>query len=195
MATVFIPTLLQAAAGGVSRVEVPGSTVRQIIAGLDRVHPGMEAHLVEGGRLRTNISVAVDGEVSPLGLLEPVSPESEVHFVTAISGGRVGLAAAAFLLACSMAAAQSRPVIMDDSAFYEHMPKGTILAANRGGEWLYNNTALTMRSQAYLHARTTIPEAGAYHLFVRSQGADRSSFRVTLGDRQTKESFGCGPLQ
>ena len=195
MATVFIPTLLQAAVGGVCRVEVPGSTVRQIIEGLDRLHPGMQAHLVEAGRLRTNVSVAIDGEVSPLGLLEPVGPESEVHFVTAISGGRTAVTIAALLMACTLAVAQSRPVIVDDSAFYEHMPKGTILASNRGGDWLYNNTALTMRSQAYLHARTTIPEAGTYHLFVRSQGTDRSSFRVTVGDRQSRESFGRGPLQ
>ena len=29
----------------------------------------------------------MDGEVAPLGLLERVSPSSEVHFVAAISGG------------------------------------------------------------------------------------------------------------
>ena len=39
------------------------------------------------GRLRPNISVAVDGEVSPIGLLEAVGPASEVHFVAAIKGG------------------------------------------------------------------------------------------------------------
>jgi molybdopterin converting factor small subunit len=87
MATVYIPTLLQPAAGGVSRIEVPGATVRQVIAEIERLHPGLQAKLVEGDRLRPNLSVAVDGEVSPLGLMEPVSPDSEVHFVTAISGG------------------------------------------------------------------------------------------------------------
>jgi hypothetical protein len=30
----------------------------------------------------------VDGEVSPLGLLEKVESASEVHFVLAISGGK-----------------------------------------------------------------------------------------------------------
>ena len=87
MATVFIPTLLQPAVGGVKRVEVTGATVRQVIEELERLHPGIEAQLVDDGRLRTNLSVAVDGEVSPLGLLERVGPNSEVHFVTAISGG------------------------------------------------------------------------------------------------------------
>jgi len=32
--------------------------------------------------------VAVDGEISPLGLLERVHPSSEVHFVAAIRGGK-----------------------------------------------------------------------------------------------------------
>ena len=90
MPTVFIPTLLQHASGGAGQVDVPGATVRQIVDNLEQLHPGIRAKLVEGDRLRPNLSVAVDGEVSPLGLLEPVGPDSEVHFVTAISGGRAG---------------------------------------------------------------------------------------------------------
>jgi sulfur-carrier protein len=79
--------MLQVALGGVSRVEVPGSTVRQVIENLEALHPGARAQLMDGARLRPNLSVAVDGEVSSIGLLEPVEPDSEVHFVTAISGG------------------------------------------------------------------------------------------------------------
>ena len=37
--------------------------------------------------MKPNISVAVDGEVSPLGLLEKVSENSEVHFIPAVGGG------------------------------------------------------------------------------------------------------------
>jgi molybdopterin converting factor small subunit len=66
---------------------VEGATVRQVIDNLERAWPGIGERLVAEGRLRTNISVAVDGEVSPIGLLEPVSAESEIHFVAAISGG------------------------------------------------------------------------------------------------------------
>ena len=87
MATVYIPTLLQPAVGGARQLEVPGSTVRQIVENLERLHPGFQGKLMDGDRLRANISVAVDGEVSPVGLLEPVAPASEVHFVTAIKGG------------------------------------------------------------------------------------------------------------
>ena len=64
-----------------------GTTVRQVIDNLERAWPGIRERLVAEGRLRANISVAVDGEVSPIGLLEPVSAESEIHFVAAISGG------------------------------------------------------------------------------------------------------------
>ncbi len=87
MAVVYIPTPLAGLTGGKSPVEVEGATVRQIIDNLERAWPGIRERLMAEDRLRPNISVAVDGEVSPLGLLERVSPSSEVHFVAAISGG------------------------------------------------------------------------------------------------------------
>ena len=87
MPTVYIPTLLQAVTGGKSAVEVDGATVRQVIDNLENVHPGIRERLTDQGKLRPNISVAVDGEVTPMGLLEPVGPTSEVHFVAAIKGG------------------------------------------------------------------------------------------------------------
>lgn len=89
MAVVYIPTILSSLTGGKSPVEVGGATVRQVIDNLDQSWPGIRDRLVAGDRLRPNISVAVDGEISPLGLLERVSSKSEVHFVAAISGGRV----------------------------------------------------------------------------------------------------------
>jgi len=87
MPTVYIPTLLQAVTGGKSAVEVEGATVRQVIVHLEQIHPGIRERLMDQGKLRPNISVAVDGEVTPMGLLEPVGPASEVHFVAAIKGG------------------------------------------------------------------------------------------------------------
>ena len=90
MAVVYIPAQLASLTGGRSLVEVEGATVRQLIDNLETRWPGIRERLVLDGRLRSNISVAVDGEVSPVGLLEPVSEESEVHFVAAISGGASG---------------------------------------------------------------------------------------------------------
>ncbi len=90
MAIVYIPASLAALTSGAASVEVEGLNIRQVIESLERIYPGLREKLLDGNRLRTNISVAVDGEVSPLGLLEPVSRRSEVHFVAAISGGCPG---------------------------------------------------------------------------------------------------------
>jgi len=90
MATVFIPSLMQNLTGGRHQVEVQGSTVRRIIDSLESEYPGIKARLVDSGRLKPNISVAVDGEVTPLGMLEKVDESSEVHFLPAIGGGARG---------------------------------------------------------------------------------------------------------
>jgi molybdopterin converting factor small subunit len=87
LATVYIPTLLQPITGGRAWVEAEGATVRQVIDSLERSWPGIRERLMEQDRLRPNISVAVDGEVTPMGLFEPVGPSSEILFVPAIKGG------------------------------------------------------------------------------------------------------------
>lgn len=87
MATVYLPTMLRPLAGGRDSVTVEGATVRQVIDNLEKECPGIKERLVENGRLKPNISVAVDNEILPLGLIETVHPDSEVHFVQAITGG------------------------------------------------------------------------------------------------------------
>ncbi len=87
MPIVYIPTLLRSLAGGETRVELEGATVREVIDNLENACPGIRARLLEEDRLRPNIRVAVDGQITPLGLLERVSPASEIHFVAAVSGG------------------------------------------------------------------------------------------------------------
>ena len=87
MATVFIPSLMQSLTAGKHQVQVEGATVRQIVNNLDSAFPGMKERLVEGNRIKPNISVAIDGEITPMGMLEKVGENSEVHFLPAISGG------------------------------------------------------------------------------------------------------------
>ena len=87
MATVFIPSLMQSLTAGEHQVQVEGATVRQIVENLDSAFPGMKERLVEGNRIKPNISVAIDGEITPLGMLEKVGENSEVHFLPAIAGG------------------------------------------------------------------------------------------------------------
>jgi molybdopterin synthase sulfur carrier subunit len=87
MAVVWIPALLRELTGGQESVTVPGETVRQVIENLERAYPGIEARLCEDGRLRPNLSVAVDGLMSRQGLRQRLAETSEVHFLPAISGG------------------------------------------------------------------------------------------------------------
>lgn len=93
MATVFIPSMLRPLADGRETLEVGGSTVGELVRNLAALYPGLAQRLLDGDRLRSNISVAIDGEVSTLGLLDAVGADAEVHFVPAIAGGRGGLGA------------------------------------------------------------------------------------------------------
>jgi len=78
---------MQSLTDGKHEVEVEGATVRQIINNLEAAFPGMKERLLDQGQMKPNISVAVDGEVTPLGMLEKVGENSEVHFLPAIGGG------------------------------------------------------------------------------------------------------------
>lgn len=79
--------MLQSLTGGVKQVEVEGTNLRQILDRLEGLHPGIKARLMEGDRIRPSLSVAIDGEISRLGLLQKVGHNSEVHFIPAIGGG------------------------------------------------------------------------------------------------------------
>lgn len=87
MPTVFIPSMLRALTEGKETIEVAGASVREVVNNLESVAPGLRAQLLDDGVLKPNLAVAVDGSVVPLGLLERVGPDSEIHFVAAISGG------------------------------------------------------------------------------------------------------------
>ena len=78
---------MQELSSGEQRVNVQGNNIRQVIDNLDAAYPGFKDRLVEDGRVKPNISVAIDGEITPLGMLEKVREDSEVHFLPAISGG------------------------------------------------------------------------------------------------------------
>jgi molybdopterin synthase sulfur carrier subunit len=87
MATVWIPPLMRSLTDNQEQVEVEGETVRQIIEALDARYPGIAARLIDDNRIRPGISVAVDGVIGNKGLREAVKPNSEVHFIPAMSGG------------------------------------------------------------------------------------------------------------
>ena len=73
--------------GGAQTVTVEGATVRQVVRNLEKAYPGMWERLCDGDDLSPHINVAVDGVIGSLGMLERVEPDSEVHFLPAVSGG------------------------------------------------------------------------------------------------------------
>ena len=87
MATVFVPSLMRKLTDDKGTLEVPGTTVREVINNLEAEYPGTKDRLVDKFKIKSSISVAVDGEISPLGILAKVSEHSEVHFLPAIGGG------------------------------------------------------------------------------------------------------------
>lgn len=87
MPQVFIPPLMRTLTGGRAQVAAAGVTVRQVVADLESRYPGIQARVCEGDALRPGLAVAVDGNVTSLGLAQKLREDSEVHFLPAIGGG------------------------------------------------------------------------------------------------------------
>ncbi len=85
--TVFVPTMLQTMTNGVKKIDMEADNVRQVIDRLETLYPGMKDRLIESGQIRSNLAVAIDGEVARMGLLEKIGEAREIHFVPAIGGG------------------------------------------------------------------------------------------------------------
>ncbi|HEV2171610.1 MAG TPA: MoaD/ThiS family protein [Candidatus Binatus sp.] len=87
MPTVVIPSLLRKFTTGAERVEVPGSTIRDLVRNLGERFPGIDQQLLEDGDIRPSIAVSIDGEIATGGVLDSLSEHSEVHFIPALGGG------------------------------------------------------------------------------------------------------------
>ena len=88
--TVRIPTPLRTMTGGASQAVVNASTVRQMIAALDKAHPGLAARLCEdSGEIRRFVNVFVgDEDVRFLqGLDTPLTDGVNVSIIPAVAGG------------------------------------------------------------------------------------------------------------
>jgi sulfur-carrier protein len=75
-----LPRALRDRTGGSDRVRVEAADVRRLLAELERRFPGL-------GEALAGAAVAIDGEIFPDPLLEPVGPDSEVHFLPRVGGG------------------------------------------------------------------------------------------------------------
>lgn len=81
--------MLQPLTQGVKEVNLEATNVRQVVLGLEKRFPGIEQWLLDNGKIKPNLVVAVDGETSSMGLLTKVNQDSEVHFIPAIGGGAI----------------------------------------------------------------------------------------------------------
>jgi sulfur-carrier protein len=71
-------------------LEVPGGTVKDVVAGMERLAPGFTFYVCdEAGRLRQHVNIFVgDARVRDRATLgDPVEPGSRVFILQALSGG------------------------------------------------------------------------------------------------------------
>jgi len=90
MSTIYIPAVLRPQVGGVKSIELPGTTVGQLITALLVQHPGLGGQLMTSdGELNRFVNVYVNGQdVRYLdGLATPVGDRDEVRLLPAMAGG------------------------------------------------------------------------------------------------------------
>jgi molybdopterin synthase sulfur carrier subunit len=73
--------------GGAAQVEIAGTNVREVVAGLEERFPGIRARICVGDELAPSLQVSIDHVMSMRGLRAKVGPTSEVHFLPAFGGG------------------------------------------------------------------------------------------------------------
>lgn len=87
---VRIPTPLRTMTGGVSEVGVDAASVREMIAALEQMHPGLRARLCEDtGEVRRFVNVFVGEEDIRFlqGLDTPLPDGISVSIIPAVAGG------------------------------------------------------------------------------------------------------------
>ena len=87
MAQVFLPFNLRRYADGNVQIDVPGATLGDVVGNLEARYPGISEYILEDGRLKPGLAAVVGHAATRQGLLQPLEPDTEIHFVPAISGG------------------------------------------------------------------------------------------------------------
>lgn len=87
--TVRIPTPLRSLTGGEEAVKISGATVRDVIEGLEKAHPGMKDRLLDDKGVRRFVNIYVGEEDIRFldGLDTALSSGQEISIVPAIAGG------------------------------------------------------------------------------------------------------------
>lgn len=84
---VAIPTPLRSYTDQAAEVEAEGATLRELLADLERRHPGIRFRMIdEQGGIRRHIKIFVNRE-PVTGLEVPLVPGDRVQILQALSGG------------------------------------------------------------------------------------------------------------
>ena len=81
MARVILTGSLRSLAGDESEIEIDAASVRELLRALEPRLPGI------GKQVEDGLSIAIDGDIVQDPLLEPIGPDSEIHFLPPVSGG------------------------------------------------------------------------------------------------------------
>jgi molybdopterin converting factor small subunit len=88
MPVVHIPAALRHLSGDRTRIEVAGANLRQVFAALEHECPGISERIIADDDLRTDMAVAIDGNIlDGGGLVQPVAEDAEIYLVPPIGGG------------------------------------------------------------------------------------------------------------
>lgn len=90
MTSVRIPPVLRQSTGGAKRIEVPGSTVGEVIDSLVAAHPGIAQQLLDGaGELNRFVNVFLnETDIRHLQALEtPTGERDTLTLLPAMAGG------------------------------------------------------------------------------------------------------------
>ena len=89
MVTIRIPTPLRSLTGGEEQVQIAGDTVRAVIEGLEKKHPGIRDRLLDDKGVRRFVNIYVgDEDIRFLdGLDTKLENGVEISIVPAIAGG------------------------------------------------------------------------------------------------------------
>ena len=87
MPVVFLTPNLKKLESQPTKIIVDGLSIKSVIDNVEKIYPGFKDKLLANNRIKRRISIVVDGEVRRSGLLSRVSETSEIHFLSAISGG------------------------------------------------------------------------------------------------------------
>lgn len=87
MAIVWVPALLRPLCDGTAKFELEAATLGELLRALDERCPGLYDRVIEDGRLRPELAVAIDGEAESFPLFERLKPNADVTILPAIGGG------------------------------------------------------------------------------------------------------------